>query len=129
MCPEVLQVHLQLNSTRLVDYTAIRQEIVSYIEARNQQSASSTTPMDVGSLLSKGTSRDAKCFNCGKLVILVKDCWTKPGGAKGSKSGGKGKGKSKGGLRSFEEEGETPAVEPEQEVGGVDWEACSFWSD
>ena len=120
MCPKLIKTHLQLNARTLKDYTSIRAEIMSYLETRRDNVASSTTAagndMDVDAFSKggKGKGKGGKgdrldggkggksglvCWTCGKSGHVAADCRSGAKGkdAKGKDSKGKdAKGKSKG---------------------------------
>jgi len=84
LCPEDLKKHLQLNSSRLVSYEALRSEIVLYAEARGSNPAPQSQQRGPDDM-------DVDSFQKG---------WPK-GGGRGGKKGDKGqpKGGGKGGKQ------------------------------
>ena len=48
MCPEQLQTHLNLNQSKFIDYSDVREEIMSYLETRHVNADTRGTPMDIG---------------------------------------------------------------------------------
>ena len=70
MMPKDLRLHLQLNARTLTDYNTIRQEIVSYLEARKVLPGDGVTPMDLDALMrgldAKGRYRSRKGKGDGK---------------------------------------------------------------
>ena len=89
MCPENLRNHLYMNASRFRNYLEIRTEIISYLEARNQNDVAS--PMDVGSMWKGGKGDKGKWQ--GKDVKGKGKGKDFKGKGKGKDSKGKGKGK------------------------------------
>ncbi|CAK0857324.1 unnamed protein product [Prorocentrum cordatum] len=120
MMPKEVRLHLQLNARTLTDYTTIRQEVLSFLEARKSHTSDGSVPMDVDALQRKGKDKSGKgkdskgkgkdtdnshskknvtCWNCGKTGHTSSECWTKPqtdhdkNKARGKGKDNKGKGK------------------------------------
>ena len=94
MCPESLQTHLSMNAKRLTNYTEMRAELTSYIEARvgirlktptSNIREKDPSAMDVGNLASlkggKGKggkgNRDyshVQCYDCGEYGHIGRQC-------------------------------------------------------
>ena len=102
MCPESLQTHLSMNAKRFTNYTEMRAELTSYIEARVGIRLKTPTSnvrekdphaMGVGNLASlKGGKKGGKgnrkhshvqCYDCGEYGHIGRDCPYKKGGKGG----------------------------------------------
>ncbi len=113
MMPKDLRLHLQLNARTLTEYPIIRQEIMSYLEARKvMHVGQGNDPMDVDALDAKGRwqsgkdgkgkSKDSKGGK-GKSHGGKDATWRSKEGGQGHSKGKDGKGKTKDGKGKSKE--------------------------
>ena len=90
MCPEHIKTHIHLNLTRLPDYGAVRQEINTFLEAR--QSSSNPDAVDTGSL----NGQKGVCRTCGQGGHWGAECLKRGKNGQGGKGeDGKGTGQER----------------------------------
>ena len=89
LVPTDLEVHLQMNSSRIETYDAMRAEVLAFIESRTGSRMTETKvhkhdkirddPMDLDSVVKgKGKNKfSGSCYICGKVGHKATECWSR----------------------------------------------------